>query len=900
MAEKPLGASAQGSSSVMETYEKKPDDDINKAADEGIQQVSEYVQKVGAVKKFSFSLDSIKKLGLDKLESIDGLSVSKFSMDTFSKNISNKLKGLVTGKLNFLKQAAQDSAKELIYIGKDFVVNLIQQQIDMIVSRIYIPDELIRTQLQATDVAGSNVRIYDDWIRSYMISIDYVKTVEWIDDRYGLGYSWAENKGRIKSDLNSASKNSCLKVIKYMMEYVHVERKQLDKKITNVEKWLEDYDLDKLEKERVEKVEEIEKVEDLAARKELEKDLDLILYKIEHSKKKREENPDMEKQLKKDKKTLNEIKKFQAKIFKRMIVYSYGNLNLEEMKSFVTKFDIVPANFGEQDEDFNSEFSFNDSDINKMAPFFKEHSQYNATNYTKDTINNRYGSQTTSKTSITSKNTVWNVAGSDKNASLDTSKNSQGAMANLQDSLGDTRLVQTSKIPQYIVPRNVYIKQIYAYIAEQKLFGADRLTHTALYERLKYPTMDMLTSALDDAAKNFFNTGLGKAAVDTLLYIEYMAYNLVNKQKQYFNSPSKTVYAQLSSYGQDLPAPVYDDDDLSNFVDKSNSNPSTGLDGSAKDKLTRRQLVYDLMVYYFENIRSSEYRKIFKVIFEKLYDMFNSLTDDDREISKNLIIKYFAPSIQDESTFNKENFIAYARLETIIPKMVNYIADCDGRYYEEDYEIKEQEVFDLFYTNHMKSLLTESISYIENYFYEEVVRYAMPLDKIYENIIYAYNFAGKQSVYITEAKEKENYNKLLKEWFSENAYTLNFDIKTYLKSKSSDERATLLISILKKMRSEYTLRNYSEFIRVETFKAILDNILPVFEASIGVEEKDYDIDDEAFKKMIYDKIMEGSNFTIYIKDFDNKLVGVNYESPIGDLDKFYDYEQLPNNNGLDG
>lgn len=876
MAEKPLGASAEGSSSVMDSYEKQKDDDVNKAADEGIQQISDYVQKVGAEKKFSFSLDSIKKLGLDKLDGLEG----KFNMDTFTKNISNKLKGLVTGKLNFLKQAAQDSAKELIYIGKDFITNLIQQQIDMIVSRIYIPDELIRTQLQAADVAGSNVRIYNDWIRSYMISIDYVKTVEWIDDRYGFGYSWAENKGRIRSDLNTASKNSCLKIIKYMMEYVHVEKKQLSSKITNVERWLEQYDLNKLESERLELVNEIEAIEDLTARKELEKELDLVLYKIEHSKKKREENPDMEKQLKKDKKTLTDIKKFQAKIFKQMIVYSYGNLNLDEMKSFINKFDISPSNFGELDEDFNSEFSFDDRDIDRMAPFFKEHKQYTATNYTSETMKNRYDSQTTA-------------------GKLDKSKNSQGAMANLQDSLGDTRLVQTSKIPKYIVPRNVYIKQIYAYIAEQRLFGADRLTHKALYERLKYPTMDMFTSALDDAAKNFFNTGLGKAAVDTLLYIEYMAYNLVNKQKEYFNNPKKTVYAQLSSYGQNLPAPIYDDDDLSNFVDKNNKNPSTSLDGTEKDKLTRRQLIYDLMAYYFENIRSTEYRKISKVVFEKLYNLFNTLSDDKKEICKNLIIKYFAPSIQDENTFDKDKFINNARLETIIPKIVNYIADCDVRKYEEDYEIKDQSIFDSFYNDNLKSLLTETISYIENYFYDEVVKYAMPAETVFENLNYTYTFCGKQSVYITSTKEKESYNKLLKEWFSEKAYTLNFDIKQYFKDKSSDDRATLLIIILKKMRSEYGLRNYSEFIRVDTFKVVLDNILPVFQVSIDLEEKDYDIDDEKFKQMIYDKIMEGSNFTIYIKDFDNKLVGANYESPIADLDKFYDYEQLPQNGGLD-
>lgn len=879
MADKPLGASAQGSSSVMDSYEKKTDDNINKAADEGIQQISDYVQKVGAEKKFSFSLDSLKSLGLDKLGSFTDLK-GKFDSAGFADKIGNKLKGLINGKLNFLKKAAQDSAKELMYIGKDFVTNLIQQQIDMIVSRIYIPDDLIKVQLQAADVSGSNIRIYDDWIRSYMISIDYAKTVEWIDTRYGIGYSWSENKGRIKRDLNTASKNSCLKIIKYMMDYVRVECNQLENKITLVERWLETYDLDKLESERVKLVEEIEQIENLTSRKELEKELDLILYKIDHSKKKREENPDMENQLKKDKKSLTEIKKFQAKIFKQMIVYSYGNLNLSEMKYFVNRFNLKPANFGEQDEDFSSEFSFNDRDIDKMAPFFKEHTQYNATNYTKDSINNRYGSQTTKGT-------------------LDTSKNSQGAMKNLQDALGDTRLVQTSKIPEYIVPRNVYIKQIYAYIAEQRLFGADRLTHTALYERLKHPTMDMFTSALDDAAKNFFNTGLGKAAVDTLLFIEYMAYNLVNKQKQYFNSPKKTVYAQLSSYGQNLPAPIYDDDDLSSFVDKNNKNPATSLDGTEKDKLTRKQLVYDLMVYYFENIRSSEYRKIFKEVFEKLYNLFNTLSDDKKEITKNLIIKYFAPSIQDENNFDKDNFIINVRLETIIPKLVNYISDCDVRTYEEDYADINSDVFDSYYGDNLKPVLNESISYIENYFYNEMVEYGMTEEKVYENLLYIYTFLGKQSVYITDATEKKNYNDLLKKWFSENAYTLKFDIKSFIKNKPASERATLLISILKKIRSEYSLKNYSEYIRNNVFKETLDSVLPIFQVSVSLEEKDYDIDDEEFKQMIYDKIMEDFSFTIYIKDFDNKLVGINYESPLENLDKFYDYEQLPNNGDLD-
>lgn len=180
-----------------------------------------------------------------------------------------------------------------------------------------------------------------------------------------------------------------------------------------------------------------------------------------------------------------------------------------------------------------------------------------------------------------------------------------------------------------------------------------------------------------------------------------------------------------------------------------------------------------------------------------------------------------------------------------------------------------------------------------------MVEYGMTEEKVYENLLYIYTFLGKQSVYITDATEKKNYNDLLKEWFSENAYTLKFDIKSFIKNKPASERATLLISILNKIRSEYSLKNYSEYIRNNLFKETLDNVLPIFQVSVSLEEKDYDIDSEEFKQMIYDKIMEDFSFTIYIKDFDNKLVGINYESPLENLDKFYDYEQLPNNGDLD-
>lgn len=301
----------------------------------------------------------------------------------------------------------------------------------------------------------------------------------------------------------------------------------------------------------------------------------------------------------------------------------------------------------------------------------------------------------------------------------------------------------------------------------------------------------------------------------------------------------------------------------------------------------------------FRNFRSFEYRKIFKEVFEKLYNLFNTLSDDKKEITKNLIIKYFAPSIQDENNFDKDNFIINVRLETIIPKLVNYISDCDVRTYEEDYADINSDVFDSYYGNNLKPVLNESISYIENYFYNEIVEYSMTEEKVYENLLYTYTFLGKQSVYITDATEKKNYNDLLKEWFSENAYTLKFDIKSFIKNKPASERATLLISILKKIRSEYSLKNYSEYIRNNVFKETLDNVLPIFQVSVSLEEKDYDIDDEEFKQMIYDKIMEDFSFTIYIKDFDNKLVGINYESPLENLDKFYDYEQLPNNGDLD-
>ena len=870
----PKGASAKGSSSSFDNYEKKPDDDINKAADEGVKQVTEYVQKVGAEKKFSFSLDSLKNLGLPELPALD--------MDFLNNIFGPKFSALLNGKLSFLKNAAQESLKELMYIGKDFLVNLIQVGIDMIMSRIYITDEAILLELKAAEKMGSNIRYNSDWIRKYMISIDYVKTVTWIDNKYGFSYDWNTAKSRIKSDTNTAARNSCIKILYYMLDFVYVEKKALANKIRIKEKWFETYDREKLNEKHRELVEEIEGIEDLPERKELEAEADRILKMIEHANQKWAENPKMDKDHEKDKKQLDEMENFIAKTIKNMIVYSLGNLNLEEMKKFINRFEIKPAWFGSEDEDFNSEYMFSASDIDKMAPFFISHKQFTATDY--DRNSDRYTKE------------QW------KSGNFDTSKNSQGMMKNLQDDLGDTRLVQTSKLPQYIVPRNVYIKHIYAYIAEKRLFGADRLTNAPLYERLLHPTMDLLTAAADDAAKNLFNTGLGKAMVDTLLYIERMAYNMVNDKKKMFGPPSKIVYAQLMSYGQYLPPPVYDEDDIESYLDKNNKHPLTNNKNNkdeVKEKEAKKQLIIDLIYYYLENIRATEYRKFFNTIFMKIYELWRDEDDATRKlILEDIIAKYFTNAIKRKDIeFNVDEFINYCPLEQIPIKLIKCLSELEIREYENWYpEPRDMEnVFNPFFEEVIKPLLELSMNTLQEKFFDEVMNIAMSPTQVYEYLIYIYTFCGKQSIYIETTEEKEKYTAFIRKYYTEEAYKPGFNISTWLKDVADEDRRDKLLKMMKEIYTFVQKKTYSEFVTKNIWQVILDEILPVFKVSIGLEKDIADLNDPSFLDKIYNQIIGNSNMIVYIKDFDNKIIDITYQSPIGDLSESYDESQYPTN-----
>ena len=100
------------------------------------------------------------------------------------------------------------------------------------------------------------------------------------------------------------------------------------------------------------------------------------------------------------------------------------------------------------------------------------------------------------------------------------------------------------------------------------------------------------------------------------------------------------------------------------------------------------------------------------------------------------------------------------------------------------------------------------------------------------------------------------------------------------------------------MKEIYTFvqkKTYSEFVTKNIWQVILDEILPVFKVSISLEKDIADLNDPSFLDKIYNQIIGNSNMIVYIKDFDNKIIDITYQSPIGDLSESYDEKQYPTN-----
>lgn len=548
-----LGKDGQSAETAMMSYVEEAESKKNQKIDEITTELSSTVKSYGEKLKNKFNFGGV----LSKLQN----ALDKLGNLPFGDKLKALAKSFLSSQLSKFKKLAEESAASAWRAAKAMAKSMVDKVLNMVLTRIYLPDIVYLMTIQSLYKIGSNLEYNDNYARKKALAADYVLSVAWIDETIGLSYSLISNPSRTKSEINKTTKGSCVKIFDYMLEYLYYENKTVLRNIKSYEYQIkllkndikthesvidaleEEYSKEKTTEDRREELKVLIKLEEQSI-KSIEDDI---------------KNIEEEKQVWDDydysyKNTL-------ASSFKSLIVNSVGNLTKDLLAEYIHKYNVKPAWFGDYDPDFNGRYKFTASDVNYMAPFYNE----------------------------------------------------SGFIKNVQSDLGDTRLVKTSKLPKYITLRNIYLKYIYVLMNSTNIYGyGNQLSSQVLYERLCYNTMDFLSQQVDKFLGEMIEDGLGKAAIDTLNAIERAIYEYTLLVEKSFNDPLGTDYMQLMSYGQQIPAPL-----TPNSV-----TSSTPDDLAFVSKLTNEEMEKALK-YYFRYTKSSSHPLLLKQLFtdvKKYYD----------------------------------------------------------------------------------------------------------------------------------------------------------------------------------------------------------------------------------------------------------------------------------------
>ena len=164
-----------------------------------------------------------------------------------------------------------------------------------------------------------------------------------------------------------------------------------------------------------------------------------------------------------------------AKIFKYVVVYSYNNFNIDQLKTWFSKFPelLKPCMFGEGDTLYNGKYKITNSDINTIAKIVE------VSEFSTDNMENTFSF---------SSQTGMNINGME-----------------IGGKFGKNNISTTKK---YIDIRNKNIKLLYVYLVDgdDHYSKSEKLTHKDLHERLSNPTLISLSKANNNLINNLSKT----------------------------------------------------------------------------------------------------------------------------------------------------------------------------------------------------------------------------------------------------------------------------------------------------------------------------------------------------------------------------------------------------------
>ena len=285
----------------FDKYSEQADDAKNKDSNDLLKKIEDYATSVGAKTKAKFT-PALPKIKIPS--SLQGL------LDQFG----NKLNSYLQSKINDVKRLAKDTVRAAINTAKDFAYNLAKKGIDMIASRLYLPEEVYLAHIIPYYYTGQDLRYNNDAVRKIILTKDMPKTLKWINQRIGVSYT-VDQPNQASSDLYTLVRHSAIESIDYVLGDIKNEVDMLTTIRDTYEKGSSEYT--------------------------------------------RYNN------------NVIKGKKFICKWFKEMLVYSVGNLNIPRLEKFINKYNISPRMLGTTDEEYYQSFKINSSDIDIIAPFWE-------------------------------------------------------------------------------------------------------------------------------------------------------------------------------------------------------------------------------------------------------------------------------------------------------------------------------------------------------------------------------------------------------------------------------------------------------------------------------------------------------------------------------------------------
>ena len=285
----------------FDKYSEQADDAKQKDSNSLLKKIEDYATSVGAKTKAKFS------------PALPNIKIPS-SLQSLVDQMGDKLNSYLQSKINDVKRLAKDTVKAAINTAKDFAYNLAKKGIDMIASRLYLPEELYLATIIPYYYTGQDLRYKDDAVRKIILTKDMPKTLKWINQQIKISYTIDQPK-QAESDLYTLVRHSCVESIDYVLG-------------------------------------------------ELKSNLDMITTIRDTYENGSSEYTSYNNKALKGKKII-------LKWFKEMLVYSVGNLTIPRLKKFIDKYDISPRMLGTTDEEFSQSFKINSKDIDIIAPFWE-------------------------------------------------------------------------------------------------------------------------------------------------------------------------------------------------------------------------------------------------------------------------------------------------------------------------------------------------------------------------------------------------------------------------------------------------------------------------------------------------------------------------------------------------